>query len=63
MSQKTEEPNFKIKPLLAQLKCSCDKYQVDSYSQKSLDANKYEHFKQEGHQAINTMVVQEENQE
>ena len=63
MSKNIELPEIKIKPLLAQLKCSCDHYQVDSYSRKSLDANKFEHFKQEGHQAINTMVTQEENQE
>ena len=63
MMSKEYEYKLEIKPLLAQLKCSCDMYQVDSYSRKSLDANKFEHFKQEGHQAINTMVVQEENQE
>jgi hypothetical protein len=55
MSEKIKIEEIQIKPLLAQLKCSCDKYQVDSYSRKSLDANKFEHFKQEGHQAINTM--------
>lgn len=60
MSKEILELEREIKPLLAQLKCSCDHYQVDSYSQKSLDANKYEHFKQEGHQAINTMAQQEE---
>ena len=55
MSENIELPEIEIKPLLAQLKCSCDLYQVDSYSRKSLDVNKFEHFKQEGHQAINTM--------
>lgn len=60
MSKEILEPEIEIKPLLAQLKCSCDHYQVDSYSRNTLDANKFEHFKQEGHQPINTMEQQEE---
>ena len=57
-----EELNIEFKeyPNNVSIKCDCNKFIIVVDKTEKIDFNNIDHFKQEGHQAINTMAQQEE---